>query len=109
MAIRVDSINRKEHRAVEGMCTIEPVSPCCALRRNSRLALSGFAMSCVLASAAAAQQSPQMPFAATALENTPAPSPSLEQNPAQRAGAGEPAGRPTLLNPAAGHRDGDQK
>jgi outer membrane protein len=76
--------------AVKGACSIELVSRHSAVLRNSRLALSGFAMSCVLVSVAAAQQTPQSPLAATALANEPAPSPSLAQNPGNAPGPASP-------------------
>src|ERR1700733_1873106 len=81
VAITVRRTNKTEPRAAKGACSIELVSPHSAVRRSSRLVLSGLAMSCVLLSVATAQQPPQTPPAATALANAPAPSPSLTQNP----------------------------
>ncbi len=69
---------------------MELVSRHSAVRRNSRHAFSGFAVSCVLVSLAAAQQSPQTPLATVDLANAPAPSPSLVQNPASAAGPVSP-------------------
>jgi outer membrane protein len=75
------AINRMERRAAKGVFSIGLVSLHSAVRCNSRLVFSGFTMSCVLLSVAAAQQHPQTPPAATALANAPVPSPSLTQSP----------------------------
>ena len=80
MAIRVHKINRTEPRTATGASSFESVSRRSAVRSNSRLAFGGFAVSCVLVSVAAAQQSPETPLAATALANAPVPSLALVQN-----------------------------
>jgi len=77
-------------RAAKRESSIEHVSRQSAVRRNSRVALGGFAMSCVLVSVAATQQPLQTPPAATALANAPAPSPSLAQTPGSAAGSASP-------------------
>jgi outer membrane protein len=79
----VDKINRTEPRAAKRACSIELAARHSALRRNSHLTFSGFAVSWVLVSAAAAQQPPQTPLA-TALANAPAP--SLSKQPPQNQG-----------------------
>ncbi len=76
MSIRVERINRTEPCAAKEACSIELASRQYAARHNFRVTFSGFAVSCVMASAAAAQQSPQ-----THVADAPAPSPSLAQNP----------------------------
>ena len=58
----MDRINRTEPRAAKRACSIELAARHSALRRNSHLTFSGFAVSWVLVSAAAAQQPPQTPL-----------------------------------------------
>jgi len=87
----VDRINRTEPCAAKGVCSIELVSRYSAVRRNSRVTFSGFAVSwCMLISVAAAQQPPQIPLATAGLVNAPAPSSSLMQNPGNAPGSVDP-------------------
>jgi outer membrane protein len=90
VAIRVHEINKTEPCGAKGARPIEVVSPHSAVRRNARLVLSGFAMSCVLLSVAAAQQPPPRPPEVTALANAPAPSLLLTQNPGNAPGPASP-------------------
>jgi hypothetical protein len=90
VAIRVDRINRAEPCPANGACSIELVPRGSAVLRNFRATLSGFAVSCVLLSVAAAQQPPQTSFAATGLVNAPTPSSSLMQSPGNAPGSVNP-------------------
>ena len=76
----MDRINSSNPRGAKRECSIELASSRAAVRRNSCLALSGFIVSCMLVSVAAAQQTPRTLSAATALVNAPAPSLSLKQS-----------------------------
>ena len=76
----MDQINSSEPRTAKRACSIELASSRTAVRRNSCLvALSDFALSCVLVSGAAAQQNLQTPIAARALVNAPEPAHPLAQ------------------------------
>jgi outer membrane protein len=90
VANSVDRISRTKACTARGTCSIELISGRSAVRRNSGLALSAFAVSCVLASVAAAQEPPQTPLAAAALVNAPSLSPLLVQNPGNAPGAASP-------------------
>jgi outer membrane protein len=81
VATRADRINRAKPCAAKGARSIELVSLRSAALHTSWLVLSGFMVKCVFVSAAAAQQNPRTPPAATDLANAPAPSLLLVQNP----------------------------
>ena len=90
MAIRLDRITRAKACKARGTCSIELVPGRFAARRKSGLAWSGFAVSCVLSSVAAAQEPLQTPLAVAALVDAPAASPLLVQNPRNASEAASP-------------------